>query len=396
MHGAAMALRPKKQGWGSCLRHKILIFQTNLIGLDCAYRRRHVAPGVRFVIANLWRCGHILHKGNVFRIQKMSKITDQVQNLIGRDIVQPVETFHGVYAATLTPFDADGEIDAALLEAHFRQVGAVAGLVGILCNGHAGENYLLTREETHRVADIAVDALGGRMKIVFGVASEATRDACARAREAVRIGVDALIVFPPHSWAVGNEPEMIVAHHRAICESVDVPVFLYLTSIWSGRMNYSVDVLARLVRIPNVIAIKEGSWDTNVYERTRAVVRDHAPHVAVLASADMGLFPSFALGTEGSMVSLAVIAGREIVLLYDLVKAERFEEARALHDKLQRLAIAIYDRTPSVFAVPRLKVAMQLLGHWPHSGMRAPISMLPAHEVSILRQALSEAGLAVD
>jgi 4-hydroxy-tetrahydrodipicolinate synthase len=343
-------------------------------------------------VANLLWHGHIAYKGSTVHIQKMATL-DHHSDFTRGKIVQPVNAFHGIYAATLTPFDADGEIDAPLLDAHFRQVGAVEGVAGILCNGHAGENYLLTREETRRVAEIAVGALGGRRKIVFGVASEATREARARAQEAIHVGVDALIVFPPHSWAVSNEPEMIVNHHRAICESVDVPVFLYLTSIWSGRMNYSVDVLARLVQLPNVIALKEGSWDTNVYERTRAVVRAHAPHVAVLASADMGLFPSFVLGTEGSMVSLAVIAGREIVLLYNLVKAGRFEEARALHDRLQRLAIAIYDRTPAVFAVPRLKVAMQLLGHWPHSGMREPISMLPEHEVSLLRQALYEAGL---
>ncbi len=51
--------------------------------------------------------------------------------------------FHGIYAATLTPFGTDGEIDEQLLRSHFRQVMAIDGIRGVLCNGHAGENFLL-------------------------------------------------------------------------------------------------------------------------------------------------------------------------------------------------------------------------------------------------------------
>jgi 4-hydroxy-tetrahydrodipicolinate synthase len=57
----------------------------------------------------------------------------------------------GIYAATLTPLDARGRIDEPLLARHFQSIAAVDGIVGVLCNGHAGENYLLSREDRRRV-----------------------------------------------------------------------------------------------------------------------------------------------------------------------------------------------------------------------------------------------------
>jgi 4-hydroxy-tetrahydrodipicolinate synthase len=187
--------------------------------------------------------------------------------------------------------------------------------------------------------------------------------------------------------------QMIVAHHEAVSAAVDLPIVLYMTSIWSGKMNYTAEVLARLLKIRNVIAIKEGSWDTNAYERTRSLVARIAPHVAVMASGDAGLFPSFAVGTEGTMVSLATIAPHEVVQLYEAVQTGDHPRAQILHNKLQPLATAVYDNAPTVFATARLKAAMTILGHWPDARTRPPIGPLAESEVMAVRRALEDADL---
>ncbi|SFZ85589.1 4-hydroxy-tetrahydrodipicolinate synthase [Devosia enhydra] len=301
--------------------------------------------------------------------------------------------FHGIYAATLTPFAADGEIDETLLRAHFRQVMAVEGMRGVLCNGHAGENFLLSRPEMQRVTTLARTELGPNGVVASGVVAEATRDAVAIARDAEAAGADAVVVFPPFSWALSNDIEMIVHHHRAVQEAVAIPLFLYMTSVKAGRMNYPPEVIEALLEIPNVVGIKEGSWEVNAYERTRVLVGAKAPQVAVMASGDCGMYPSFLLGTAGSMVSLATIAGREIVGLYRAVAAGDHATAQALHQRLQPLAIAVYEKTPTAYATARLKIAMQLLGYWPQAATRQPIGPLPASEVDAMRRALEAAGL---
>lgn len=300
--------------------------------------------------------------------------------------------FHGVYAATLTPFTEAGDIDTRLLTAHFQQVVSVEGMTGVLCNGHAGENYLLSHEETREVVETAVATIGDRAIIAAGVIAEATREAVARAKVAEACGADAIVVFPPFSWALSNEPEMIVHHHRAIRDAVDVPIFLYMTSVAAGRLNYRPDILEALLQIENVVGIKEGSWDTNVYERTRSIVDRIAPHVAVMASGDEALFPSFVLGTEGSMVSLASIVGEEIVALYRAVGSGDHAQALGIHRRLQPLANFIYGRPPVAHAVARLKAAMFIMGRWPESHARRPIGPLPETEIHAIRRVLIDAG----
>ena len=301
--------------------------------------------------------------------------------------------FHGIYTATLTPFGDNGEIEKDLLAAHFRQVMAHSGMTGVLCNGHAGENFLLSRAETRLVVDIAVREIGGRGIVASGVVAEATRDAVALARDAAEAGADAIVVFPPFSWAVSSDVETIYRHHAAIREAVDLPMFLYMTSVWAGRMNYPQPVLERLLTLPNIVGIKEGSWEVNAYDATRSLVRRVAPAVAVMASGDAGLFPSFVVGTEGSMVSLATIAAPEIIALYRAVQSDDYKSAHLLHQRLQPLALAVYDKAPTAYATARLKLAMQLLGHWPGAATRMPIGPLPEEEAAAMRRALKDAGL---
>jgi 4-hydroxy-tetrahydrodipicolinate synthase len=304
-----------------------------------------------------------------------------------------ISDFRGVYASTLTPFTAQDTIDEPRLAAHFRYVMEHAAMRGVLCNGHAGENFLLSRSETRRVVEIASESIGDRAIIAAGVLGEATSETVEKARDAAAAGAHAIVVFPPYSWAVASEPKMIVAHHQAVSDAVDLPIFLYMTSIWSGKMNYSPEVLDRLLRIRNVVAIKEGSWDTNAYERTRSLVARVAPHVAVMASGDAGLFPSFMVGTEGTMVSLAAIAPHLVVDLYESVRKGDFTRAQTLHNRLHQLAVAVYDTPPTVFATARLKVAMTILGHWPDARMRPPVGPLAESEVLAVRRALEDADL---
>jgi len=55
--------------------------------------------------------------------------------------------WRGIYAAIVCPMTADFAVDHQALAEHARAVTAVDGIVGLLINGHAGENFVLSREE---------------------------------------------------------------------------------------------------------------------------------------------------------------------------------------------------------------------------------------------------------
>src|SRR5206468_12468375 len=70
------------------------------------------------------------------------------------------------YAALVLPFDENGTIDEAgyrdlvqyFLQERFRSVG------GLIANPDPGEIYYLTREEKHRVAEVAVRQAAGKCR----------------------------------------------------------------------------------------------------------------------------------------------------------------------------------------------------------------------------------------
>ena len=300
--------------------------------------------------------------------------------------------FRGIYVAALTPFRGDGTIDEDLLTEHFRTVTAPPGIVGVLCNGHAGENFLLSRAERRRVAAIAAETIGRSHIVVSGVLCEASQDAARHAADAVEAGADAILVFPPFSWALSQDDTMAVTHHEQVAAAMRAPMMLYQAGVGSA-LAYAPEVLERLVGLPDVVGIKEGSWESNAYDRNRRLVRRVAPHVEMMASGDEHLLSCLVLGSDGSLVSLAALMPAEIVALDRAVKAGDMATALALHERIQPLANAIYGMAPAGHATARLKACMVLLGRWRNGAARAPITGLSTAEIDGLREALVVAGL---
>jgi len=299
----------------------------------------------------------------------------------------------GIYPAVVCPLSVDLQIDMAALEAHMAALDTVAGIKGFLVNGHAGENFLLSRDEQRQVVETARNAVSEDTLLVCGVNAESTAVAAEHARDAARAGGDAIMVFPPNSWALSSTREMIVAHHRGIIAATDLPVFLYQAPVSAGAMAYSSDAIEELVSLPRVVAIKEGSWEVAAYEANRRLVKRVAPSVAVMASGDEHLLTSFVLGSEGSIVSLAIVVPEIIVALDEAVRRGDLEAARQAHEVIYPLAKAIYGTPPANYANARLKTCLKLLGRLDCDAVRPPVGPLSEAEITRLRQALVVAGI---
>jgi len=298
--------------------------------------------------------------------------------------------FHGIYAAMLCPFDAEGRhLDEAVLARHIEETACVDGIVGVLVNGHAGENFALSRDDKRRVVEIAHHVCGDRSIIVTGVNSEDSYEAQAQADDARQAGADVLLPFPPYSWALSTDLKTVLRHHHIANANARMPMMLYQSSVKSGAMAYTPAILTELLNLPEVVAIKEGSWETGMYEANRRLALRIAPHVAVMASGDEHLFPCFAIGTEGSVVSLAAVVPRLIVALYRAVESGDLTRARDLHERIYPLAKAVYGTAPGSHANARLKACLHLLGKFPHPAVRPPIPSVSDAEMKHLEEALS-------
>jgi 4-hydroxy-tetrahydrodipicolinate synthase len=302
------------------------------------------------------------------------------------------ERFHGIHASTICPFGPDGAIDVPALARHLEDMAATPGMTGLLVNGHAGENFVLCREEKRRVVEIARQTVGRRLLIVAGVNAEDSREAARHAADAAQAGADALMIFPPFSWAVSQDDRMAGRHHEAVLAAADLPLFLYPAPIRS-EMGYPPAVLAQLLELPRVVAIKEGSWETAAYEANRRLTKRLRPDVAVMASGDEHLFSCFVLGSEGSLVSIAAVMPEPVIALDRAVRAGDLAAARAAHARIYPLARAIYGTPPGGRATARLKACLGLLGRLEGTLCRLPLGQLPPDEIRMLEQALVAAGL---
>ena len=302
--------------------------------------------------------------------------------------------FHGIYTATICPLaPGDGSVDESALARHLVDAVATDGIVGVLINGHAGENFMLSRAEKKRVVEVARATIGQRAILVCGINAESSLEAAEHARDAERTGADVLLVFPPFSWALSQDATMALNHHRMVSDASKLPLMLYQAGVGTRAMAYDADTLSALVRLPNVVGIKEGSWESARYEANRRLVKRVAPHVAVMASGDEHLLTCMAIGSEGSLVSLAVLVPDLIVALDRAIAASDLATARALNDRIYPLATAIYGKAPSGHANARLKACLTLVGKLSSAAMRPPIGPLPAEEIAMLEAALVAAGL---
>jgi len=302
--------------------------------------------------------------------------------------------FHGIYPSTVLPMRADFSLDWEAYAKHTAHCVMRPGIRGVLINGHAGENYVITRAEKRRAVEVTRATLDATKLIVAGVNAESSLEAAEEAREACAAGADAIMVFLPNAFALAHTTAMAVLHHRCIADAVPgVPMFLFQAHHAAGRMGFTPETMAELLKIKTVVGIKEGGWEVDGYDALRRQVKRLRPDVAVCASGDEHLLACMVHGSDGSLVSLADVMPDEIVALDAAVRANDLPAARALHEKLEPLAEAIYGAPPGGRATARLKWCLREMGIIPDATVRLPQPPVDTADAAALMAALKASGL---
>ncbi|MFM2422480.1 MAG: hypothetical protein RL291_1010 [Pseudomonadota bacterium] len=299
----------------------------------------------------------------------------------------------GIHAATIVPMTAAFAIDEAALARHIEEVAATPGIRGLLINGHAGENFVLTSAEKRRVVEIAKNVAPKECLVCSGVNAESSLTAAEDARAAQDAGADILLLFPPNAFALGHDPEAVLIHHRHVLAATTLPLLLYGAPVGAGRMAYGPDTLRALAREPRVVGVKEGSWEVASYEENKRLLESVRPDFVVMGSGDEHLLTSYIIGSAGSQVSLAAVAPALCADFFAAAAREDWAEARRLHDRIYPLAVAIYRNPPGGRATARLKACLTLMGKLETPIVRPPQPLVSDQEWSSLRAALATAGL---
>ena len=302
--------------------------------------------------------------------------------------------FKGIYAANIVPLESDKSIDTENLIKHVREISEVKGIKGLLVNGHAGENFTLSANEQIKVLRIIKESIKKDSLIISGVNFEDPQEGALVATEMLNSGANAILIFPPFSWSQGISTKMIYQHHKIISEAVDGPIFIYQSSVNSGHLSYTQEILGELTKLKNIIGIKEGSWNTENYIKNFEFLKNINQNFLVMASGDEHIYPCFKYASDGSQVSLAAIVPEKVVELITNIENKNFDLAQDLDKKLLILAQNIYGKYPQSFATARIKYCLKILKKIPRDTMRSSIS-LDDEEKSQLEKSLKSIGMKI-
>jgi 4-hydroxy-tetrahydrodipicolinate synthase len=298
----------------------------------------------------------------------------------------------GVIPAVLLPFDNDFAIDEASFRKHLRDVASVEGLSAITVNAHSTEVGSCSFEEQKRVLEIAQDEIGGRLPLVNGIWADGSMEAARIARMATQGGASALLVFPPAPFTLGQSPAMALAHFKCIADASDLPLIVFQYPLATGQ-GYPKETLLKLCEeVPSIRAIKD--WIGNVphHEWHVRTLQNMPRPVNVLTTHSSWLFPSLVLGCKGLLSGSGSVIADLQAKLFRAIQYNDLAEAKRLNDRIEPTARVFY-ADPFVDMHNRMKEALVLLGKLPRVVVRPPLVKLERREVTLIRQALVEAGL---
>jgi 4-hydroxy-tetrahydrodipicolinate synthase len=306
----------------------------------------------------------------------------------------------GLVPATLLPLTEDHGIDERALRAYIRWLLSYDGLKALAVNMDTGEGPHLSRDEKRRVLDIYVEEVAGRLPVLAGIGARYTAEAVELTRDAERAGADGTVVFPIPAFA-GEPlpPDVPYEYHRAIAEAAPLPMVLFQLQPSLAGVLFSRETLLRLIEIPNVIAIKEASFDAVKFVATRRVLDEAAAsgrrRIQFLTGNDNFILESFILGAEGALIGFGTIALAEQIEMFRLTAAGEFEAAARINDAVvQPLADALFAPPVRNYRA-RLKEALRQLGVIPSATMRPPLLDLDASEREAVSRALANVKLAM-
>jgi 4-hydroxy-tetrahydrodipicolinate synthase len=233
-------------------------------------------------------------------------------------------TWSGVFPAVTTQFHEDLSLDPPATERHLAAL-IESGVRGVIMCGSLGENQTLDPAEKRKVVELAVRVAAKRIPVLSGVAEMSTRAACQYVHDCEKLGADGFMVMPAMVYKADSREAM--HHFRRVAAATGLPWMLY-----NNPVGYPVDItpaqFAELADLDNLIAIKESSANTRRITELRIEVGNR---YALFVGVDDLVLEASVLGIDGWVAGSGIAFPRENQHFWELTRAGRWEEARAMY-----------------------------------------------------------------
>ena len=266
--------------------------------------------------------------------------------------------FKGSFTALITPFKnkrLDQNAFARLINHQIEN-----GTNGIVPGGTCGESPTLSHAEHREIIKIAVRESKEKITVMAGTGSNSTEEAIQLTKFAEKAGAQAALVVTPYY----NKPtqEGLYQHYKAINNNCGIPIFIYNIP---GRsvIDMSVDTMARLFELKNIVGVKDATGDLNrVVQQRKKMGKDFIQ----FTGEDSNAFEFKLRGGVGCISVTANVAPRlcsemQTLLDYksDKLILQRAKEINKIIQPLHNLMFIETNPAPVKYAVSLLKLCTQ-------------------------------------
>lgn len=244
--------------------------------------------------------------------------------------------FHGSIPALITPFK-NGQFDAPAYQKLIEWQIASGSSALVPC-GTTGESPTLSHDEWRTVIKTCVETAKGRVPVIAGAGNNNTAKAVEMAREAKELGANAVLTVVPYY----NKPtqEGLYQHFKAVSE-VGIPMVLYNVP---GRTvtSIAVETMARLAKLPNVIANKDATANLERPTQERLACGEK---FCLLSGEDGSALAYLAMGGHGCISVTANVAPKLSADLQKAWVAGDMKTAARIRDELSELNALLFCET---------------------------------------------------
>jgi 4-hydroxy-tetrahydrodipicolinate synthase len=291
------------------------------------------------------------------------------------------QSFSGTHVAIVTPFQDDGEIDwqawSRLLDWHL-----ASGTTGVVVGGTTGESPTVLETELIELTRRTSAQVAGRMQVIVGCGTSSTASTVERVRLYSGEGVDGLLLVTP----AYNRPsqEGLFRHYEAAAQASRVPIILYNVPSRTA-VDMLPETVARLARLPNVVAVKEAVASM---QRIRELVAQCPQGFGVLSGDDATVREAVRHGATGVISVTSNVAPAEMSQMIAAALAGNDSRAVEIDARLAGLHQTLFlEANP----IP-VKWALERMGLM-RGRLRLPLTPLAQRHHAAVEASLLQAGI---
>ena len=279
--------------------------------------------------------------------------------------------FRGLFIPHVTPFDEAGMLDLESLERLTAHQASIEGVAGLVSCARIGEGPVLSVAEKCRVYEIVGKVAHAARRVhIATIAPQSTNEAIDLVRDLEKLPVDAVMIFPPLLLAWGQvSGELKVRFFEDVTRETHLPLVLFQVPVKSYW--YDVETICRIARIEKVVALKEASFDINLFTETMRQLERQSATMEVLTGNDRFVAESYRLGASGALIGVSNVATERWAAMDLAAQAGNFDQAAELQKELEAVKELVFSE-PIVEAVARIKVVLQHEGLIKTATIRRP------------------------